>query len=167
MGGLGAGGGGPQLGVVSYELKVKNTSGSDSFIDYRSSAAVVVPISHLLEKTNGGALASVNNNDAGLGHARSIDLPHAVKLGNVFIGFLHNLLGAVEASTVDDDGLGKVAVIGSCIRTHSAVKKRVDVAGVLPALLGFKTTGIELAGVMCVGGNASKRTGFVDRNLSK
>ncbi len=40
------------LGVVGYKLKVKNIGGSDSIVNDSASAAVVVHVSLLLEKTN-------------------------------------------------------------------------------------------------------------------
>lgn len=155
------------LRVVGNELKFKNARRRDSIVDHGACTAVVVVISLLLEKTNGRALARVNDGDARLRHTRSIDLPHTVKLGNIRISFFHNLLRAIEAGTIDDDGLGNVAVVGFCICTHGAVKKRVDVGGMLLALHRFKPTGIELAGIVGVGGNASKRTGTFDRCLRK
>ncbi len=104
----------------------------------------------LLEKTNGRALAGVNDGDTRLGHTRSLGLPHAVKLGDVIVSFLQYLLRAVEASAIDNDSLGKKASIGCCICTHGAVKKRVDVGGVLMAFLMFETAGKEFAGVLCI-----------------
>ncbi len=157
------------LRVVVDKLKIKNISRCDSFVDYRAGAAVVERrTSHLLEKTNGRALASVNNRYARLGRSSGrVEFPQSVKLGDVIVSFLQNLLGAVEASAVNDDCFGKVAVVSSCVCTHSAVKKGVDVAGVLVPLHMFETTGEELAGVVGVGGNASKRTRFVNRHLGK
>jgi hypothetical protein len=139
-----------ELGVVSNELEVKYGGGRDSVINHSTSAAVVVKRPLLLEKTNGRALAGVNDGDARLGHTSSICLPHAVKLGDIIVSFLQHLLRAIEASAIDNNGLGKMAVVGCCICIHGAVKKRVDVRGVLLAFHVFETARKEFAGVVCV-----------------
>ena len=104
----------------------------------------------LLEKTNGRALAGVNDGDARLGHTSSIHLPHAVKLCDIIVSFFQHLLRAIEASAINNNSFGKMAVVGSCVCIHGAVKKRVDVGGVLLAFHVFETARKEFAGVACV-----------------
>jgi hypothetical protein len=146
MGGMG----GVALGVVGYEFEVENIGGSDAVVDDSTSGTVVHNVSPLQEKTNGRALAGMNDGDARFGHARGIDLPHAIKLGNVVISFCQHLLRTIEASAINDDGLGKKAIIRCCISSHGTVKKCFDVGSVLLAINVFKTAGKELAGVMRV-----------------
>ncbi len=122
--GIGVGGGwGGELGVIGHEFEVKNIGGSNSIVNDRASTTVVVHISLLLEKTNGRALAGVNDGDARFRNAGSVHFPHAIKLGDVIISFLQHLLRAIEASAIDNDGLWKVAIVRRCIGTHGAVEK--------------------------------------------
>ena len=146
MGGVG----GVALGVVGYEFEVENIGGSDVVVNNSASGAVVHHVSLLLEKTNGRALAGMNDGDARFRHARGVELPHAIKLGDVVVGFYQHLLRTIEASAIDDNGLGKKAIIRCCISSHGTVKKCFDVGSVLLAINVFKTAGKELAGVMRV-----------------
>ncbi len=92
----------------------------------------------------------MNDGHARFRHARSVDFPHTIKLGNVVVSFLQNLLRAIEAGTINDDSFRKVAIVRRCIGTHSTVEKCVDVGCMLLALDVFKTARKELAGVMRV-----------------
>ena len=155
------------LGVVCHKLKVEHARRRDAFVDDSAGTAVVVKISRLLEQANGRALAGVDDSDAGLRDSGGVDFPHSVKFGDVFVSFLQHELGAVETRTIDNDGLGKIAIVGICVRIHGAIKKSVDIGSVLLALDVIKTAGEKLAGIMRVRSHASKWTGSVNRYLKK